>query len=356
MNDLIKIKEEIYSCGLVVPLLESLGCHINEQSLNKDRIEASLPDGDNPRSVQVYLNESLTSRIRSRSHVPIRDIYDIVSYIRFGKETTRDLDRCIPKSKKYIVETLGFKQFNVGNVKPEEDPNAWLKEIQRKRKKRINLSEIEPNPVLPESILDEFIKGSHIDWLNDGINTETQEEFEVCFDLQTERICLPVRNRNGQLIGIKGRATKKEDENYKYLPIYPFQKSKELFNLHRAMPYIKQKNEVILWEAEKSCLKAWQMGIKNTVSQMGSDITRIQAEIIKRISPDIKIILAFDKDKSANEVKQYAKVFGKYENLYGVVDTKDLIEDKMSPADAKYEVCMELLNNYCYKIFPKKVR
>lgn len=354
MNELAQIKEEIYNCGLVVPLLESLGCEINSQTLSKERVEASLPDGDNIRSVQVYLDENLTSRIRSRSHVRIRDIYDIVSYIKFRKETPNELDKNIPNSKRYIINTLGLEQFGNKKVKSQDDPNAWLKEIQKRRKKRVNLSDIEPNPVLPESILDEFVQCSHIDWVKDGISPLIQEEFEVSFDIQSERICLPIRNYKGELIGVKGRATRKEDENYKYLPIYAYKKSQELFNLHRALPFIKEKNEIILWEAEKSCLKSHQANIFHTVSQMGSDITLIQAEIIKRISPDIKIILGFDKDKSPEEIKQYAKVFGKYENIYGIVDTKNLLSGNMSPADADPDVLEELLKKHCYKIFSNK--
>ena len=353
MSDLHLIKEEIFNLGLIAQLLESMGCDINTSTSSSERVEASRPGGNNNRSVQVYLNEHLPSRVRSKAHVPVQDIYDLVSYIQFGKETAEELKRSLPQAKKYIIETLGLSQFSSGSTVIQDDPNAWLKDIQRKRKQRINLEEIEPNPVLPEEVMDEFILAPHELWVEDSISPYTQEFFEVGYDLATERIVFPVRDVQGSIVGIKGRATREQDmKNYKYMPIYAFQKSKILYNLNYALTYIQEKNEIILVEAEKSVMKLWEMNHRNIVSQMGSDLTKIQAEIIKRISPDLRIVLAFDKDKTPNEVKQMAQVFGKYDNLYGIIDVKGYLSDTDSPCDKGLDVFNELLNNHCYKIFP----
>jgi len=334
-RELDEIKEEIYNCGLLHKLLESVGCHELHLSSNGERMEGARPTGTKSRGFSVYLNEGLTSIVLTRS-IPTRDIFDLISYFKFGKETLEELNSCIGKSKNYIIETLGLTQFKSGNYDDKPDPNAWLKEIERKKRKQINLDEIEPNQILPESVLDEFVRSGHINWLEDDIPLDVQEEFEVCFDIQSERICLPVRDRNGFLVGVKGRATRAEDEEkYKYLPIYAFQKSKELFNLHKAIDYIRQMDEIILFEAEKSCLKAHHHEQYNTCSQMGSDITRIQAAIIKSISPSLKIIVAYDKDKSISDIKNMVKVFGQYENLYAIYDKDNLLNNNDSGVDQK---------------------
>jgi len=349
-RELDEIKEEIYNCGLLHKLLESVGCHGLRVSGNGERLEGCRPEGDNPKGFLVYMNESLSAIVQTRK-VPTRDIIDLISYFKFGKKTLNEFDNCIGKSKSYIVETLGLTQFKSGNYESKPDPNAWLKEIERKKKKKINLDEIEPNPVLPESIIEEFVEGGHQNWVDDGIPLKIQYEFGVCFDIQTERICLPIRNKDGDIVGIKGRATRKEDEErYKYLPIYAFQKSKELFNLHKAIEHIRDKNEIILFESEKSVLKAWYFEQYNICSQMGSDITRIQAAIIKTISPDIRIVLSFDKDKSISEIKNMAKVFGKHENLYAIYDKDGLLNNNESPVDQTKEIWQKLYKNHCYKI------
>jgi len=349
-RELDEIKEEIFNCGLLHKLLESVGCHGLRISGNGERLEGARPDGDNPKGFLVYLNEGLSSIVQTRK-VPTRDIFDLISYFKYGKETLDELNNCIGKSKNYIIETLGFTQFKSGNYESKPDPNAWLKEIAKRKKKKINLDEVEPNKVLSESVLDEFVNAGHMNWVKDNIPLHIQNEFEVCFDIQSERICLPVRNRDGFLIGVKGRATRKEDEErYKYLPIYSFQKSKELFNLHKAIDYIRDKNEIVLFESEKSVLKSWHFEQYNTCSQMGSDITRIQAAIIRTISPDIRIVLSFDKDKSISEIKNMAKVFGNHENLYAIYDKDGLLNDNESPVDQTKEIWQKLYKNYCFKI------
>src|SRR5690606_28200607 len=165
-----------------------MGCKISNTS-NDVRIEASRPNGDNKRSVQVYLNENLTSRVRSRSHIPIRDIYDLVSYLVYDKKTIDEFDKNIYKTKNYILKTLNIKKINIyelinylvynkktidkfdknifktknyivktlnlknfdkkNNIGLKQDPNAWLKKIQKRKKKRIYLSEIQPNETFP---------------------------------------------------------------------------------------------------------------------------------------------------------------------------------------------------------------
>ncbi|GLO66250.1 hypothetical protein [Oceanobacillus kimchii] len=357
MNDLQLIKEEIYSRELTVPLLESLGCEINTRSYNtENRIEATRPGGDNPRSVQVYLSEELMCKVRTRSYLPTKmDIYGLVSYLKFEKDTEEGFRETLSKSKKYIIDTLNLKQFNASSYKHQEDPNAWLKEIKKRKKKRICFDEVEPNPTLPNSILGEFVLGGHISWINDGIPYNIQKEFDIGVDIQTERISIPIRNKSGEIVGVKGRTLKEEDEDqYKYLPIYPFKKSIELYNLHKALPYIQEKKEIILWEAEKSCLKAWKYGRRHTVSQMGSEITKIQAEIIKRLCPNIKIIVAYDKGISIDEIKRMVNVFGNYEHLYAIFDQHNLLKDKMSPADADQDTFERLIDECCYKIYPNR--
>jgi DNA primase len=349
LNDLSQIKEEIYNCGYIIRLLEAMGCEEVEKRGN--RYEAARPGGNNNRSVQVYDDESLSSRVRTKASIPVKDIYDLVSYIKFGIESEDGMRRNIPKSKEYIVSTLGLKGFNVNKTDPKDDPNAWLKEIRDKRKKRFSFSDYEPNLVLDEDVLNEFIPLPHELWIQEGLTYSLQQEFEVGYDVATERITLPIRGKSGSLIGVKGRTTKKEDEDrFKYLPIYAFKKSQELFNLHRALPYIIEKKEIICFEAEKSCIFAHGMDYKHCVSQMGSEITKYQAEMIKAIVPDIKVILAYDKGISAAEVQQMAKIFGGYENLYAIFDTKDLLTNKQSPVDSTKEIWERLYNKHCYKI------
>jgi len=350
LDELKQIKEEIYNCGLLHKLLESVGCEGLHLSGNGERLEGARPNGSNNRGFSVYLDENLGCKVWTKN-IPTSDIFDLISYFKFEKETPEEIKKCLYNSKNYIIDVLELTQFKSGNYKPKDDPNDWLKELRKKRQKRIDLDEIEPNKILPESTLREFVQVPHQMFLEDGVPYDIQQEFEVGFDIQSERITIPVRNRSGELVGIKGRATRKEDEDkYKYLPIYAFQKSKELFNLHNALPYIRDSNSVICVESEKSVMKLWGMGYKNVVSQMGSEFTKIQAAILKNISPSLKIQLGYDKDKSIKEIKNMARVFGKYPNLYAIYDRYDSLGENDAPCDKGSEVFEDLHNNHCYPI------
>lgn len=352
MNELKAIKKEIYKKELVYDLLKSVGCH--NLKINGDEIFGSRPSGDHPRGFSVRLNEDLFCYVWTRN-VPVVDIFDLISYFKFGKSTKLEIKRNLHRSKEYIIKTLNLDNFNIKPKKQlQNDPNEWLKKIEKKRKKRVELSEIEPNKVLSELVLEDFIMLPHINWLNDDIPYDIQKEFDVGFDLQTERIVFPIRNKKGNIIGIKGRATNKEDENgFKYLALYPYKKSIEWFNLHKALPYILDKKEVIVVESEKSVMKLWHMGYKHSISQMGSEISRVQSEILMRIHPELKIILAYDKDKSVKEIKSYAKVFERQELVYAIFDTKNLLTDKQAPVDVGKEIFDKLYINHCYKVFPE---
>lgn len=349
INDIGIIKQEILDTGSIHKILDDLGCENIRKISN--RFEAQLPDNfnsNNNRSVQVYENEHLTSVIRSRGVKG--DIFTLVAYLITENNDEQYLNKQLHKSKIKILDILGW---NNSQFKSHDDVvhNGWLKELKEKRSKEFDLSKIEPNPILPETVLNEFIQIPHLLFYQDGISLETQREFEIGFDIFSERITIPIRDKKGNLIGVKARATKEEDENkYKYLPIYSYHKSREWFNLHRAMPFIIDSNSVICFESEKSCLKAFEFGCYNAVSQQGSDITKIQAEILKKTCPDLKIILAYDQDCSADDVKQMAKVFGDYNNLFSIIDVKELLDDKMSPVDKGLDIWNILYNHHCFKI------
>jgi DNA primase len=349
MSDLQTIKELILKKDLVPKILKELGCD-NVKPKN-NRYEARLPNGNNIRSVQVYLNKNLTSAIRSRAVKG--DIFTIVSYIMLEDNNTEILKKHLPKAKTKICEILGLNGKEIKqreDNEQKEDPNAWIKEIEARRKNKVDLSKIEPNIVLPNTVLNEYVSTPYLDWIKEGISYTTQKEFGIGIDLGSHRVTIPIHNRYGELIGVKGRLIGElTDDNPKYLYLYNLNKSIELFNLHRALDYIQEKGEVLVFEAEKSVMKCWTWGIKNAVSIMGSDISRVQAEILKRLGLDVKIILCYDKDKTVREIKHYAKVFDTRE-VYGMYDKSNLLSDKDAPVDKGYDVFMKLYKENVYKI------
>lgn len=344
-NDLKAIKSEIYNRGLIYPLLESMGCH--NLKLNNERIDGSRPTGDSPRGFSVYLDdEELVSKVWTRS-VPTTDIYDLVSYFKFGKTTQSEFKSNLYNAKQYIIKTLNLSGFEQGEIKDLPDYNFHLRQLKKKKKK-------EKNEILPESLKNEFIFTPHQHLIEEGLDYDLINEFEIGFDIESNRIVFTYRNKNGDLVGFRGRATNKEDEKRaKYFPIYNFSKSLELYNLHRAIEHIITHKKVYLFEGEKSTIYATMYGHPNSVAFMGSFISEDQADLIKSIHPDLEYILCMDKDKTTDEVRKAAHYLPK-EKTYAVFDTKGLLKGKESPVDVGKTVWETLLNNHIYRVFPNK--
>lgn len=333
-------------------ILKSMGCEFIKYEQNRTLITCQLPPkfgSHNKRSVQVRLNDSLTSYIRSRQDFKPSDIFDLISYIHFDLRD-EEIKKNLNKSKEYICNVCGLllhKHYNETEIFSDLD---WLLEIKKNRKKK---KEIEPNPVLPESILDQYIPYPYSGWIKEGISYKTQKMYGIGFDLESKRITIPMRNRFGQLVGVKGRILKDEDDDRKYLYLYPCNNSYELFNFHYAQPYILMEKKVYLFEGEKSVMKLFDNGIYNSVSVGSSSISDVQAEMIKHLGLDIKIIICFDSDKIPKEIRDVAQVFGNRE-VYGIFDTKGLLGEKESPIDRGIDIFRRLEKECCYPIPIKK--
>lgn len=350
INDLILIKKRIITENRIEEILFKAGCeNIKEKS---NRYESMLPDkfeSDNSRGLQVYLNESLTCKIRNRTFLG-SDIFDLISYIVFEKSEALDMRNCLPKSKRWICEQLGYHEYLSGEqVIVFDDPLSWLKDIKKNRSK--SFLEVKENKVLSDNSLERFVMLPHVALIQEGIEYNIQVEFQVGFDLRSERIIFPIHNSYGAIVSIKGRTT---DPDYKvkdipkYLYLHNFNNMWELYNWHRALRYIIESKEIIIYEAEKTCWLSTQFGVRNCVALGGSEITDYQVRIIKSLGIDIKIILAFDRDKKPKEIKLQAQKFGKSRSIFVMWDEKNVFSDeaKHSPTDLGLQPFMDLYRGH----------
>lgn len=353
MDDLRKIKEKLVENNRIETLLESMNCEYINYEQRGTLITAQLPSrfySNNKRAVQVRINDRLDCSIRNRPDFK-GDIFNLVSYIEFDKRG--NLQEDLYNAKTYICELFGWNHFlSHDGVKEERiDYVAPLKAILKGKRKRKKIS---TNPTLPEEIMNEFyIRGNPIpykSWIDEGISYRTQCIYGVGFDLESKRIVFPLRNRFGKIVGVKGRIMKTEDDpERKYLYIYKCNNRYEWFNLWIAHPYILMNKKVYIFESEKSCMKAFEYGIYNTLAIGASEISLEQAEIVKRLGLDIDIILCYDKGIKIKEIKRIAEIF-KGRNVYGMFDTEDILKDKNSPIDQGLEDWNHLVENNIYPI------
>jgi DNA primase len=307
----------------------------------------------NKRSVQVKLKNSyLSCSIRNKTDFK-GDIFNLVSYIEFDKRG-EEVRKNLSQAKKFVCEVFGWSQFlgndNHGDI-IVKDYTASLKEIRNEGKKKV---EIKTNPILPDDIMNQFyIRKKPLpwqSWIDEGITYHAQVMYGVGWDWDSKRVVFPLKNRFGQVVGVKGRIMRDEDdEERKYLYLYSCNNRYEWFNMHYAHTYILMEKRVYIYESEKSVMKAYSNGIYNTLAIGSSDITEEQAEILKIMGKDIEIVLCYDKDKSASDVRLQAEKF-EGRKIFGMFDTGNLLGEKMSPIDNGIDVWNELVENNIYSI------
>lgn len=356
MSDLQRIKDKLISEDKVEDLLESIGCEYISKEQRGFLITAQLPErfySDNRRAVQVKMNDSLSCQIRNKGDFKGGSIYDLISYIHFDKRGEVEFKDNLYKSKEFICKLFGWTEFLKGRTGGVvvKDYTASLKEIINGKKRK---REIKPNPVIPEETMNQFyIKGKplpYIEWINEGISYKTQVLYGVGFDWESYRVVFPLRNRFGQLVGVKGRIMKTEDDpERKYLYLYRCNNRYEWFNFYLAHQYILMDKKVYIFESEKSCMKAHSYGIFNTLAIGATDITEEQADMVKQLGLDIEIVLCYDKDKTIDEIKNQAEMF-EGRNVFGMFDVDGLLEDKDAPVDKGFEVWSKLVKNNIYEI------
>lgn len=348
--DLWNIKKKILEEERIEYLLNAMGCQLIKPRSN--RYEAQLPDkfdSNNQRAVQVYINENLTSRVRNMGLSSNLDIYGLVSFLVFDIHNESLHLKNLPKAKRWICETLGFSEFLAynGSREPNKaDPLQWLKDLKKKRNKK-TLREFSQNEMLPDSILNQYVMYPYYQYIKEGLEYQTQVDFQVGYDIQSERVVYPIHNQFGDIISIKGRTTDplyKDKGIYKFLYLYNFNKMIELYNWHRAIDYIHEKKEIIIFEGEKSCWLATQFGFSNCVAVGGDDLSDYQVKMIKDLGIEIKIMIALDKDKSVDDFKKQGKKFGQSRQVYALWDAHNLLskELKQSPVDNGYETFLKL--------------
>lgn len=354
MSDLKQIREKLRDADNIGKLLESIGCEYISTEQSGELVTAQLPErfySNNKRATQVRLNKSLSCTIRNKGDFKGGSIFDLISYIHFDKRGEEELTSNLHKSKEFICKVFGWTNF-LNNRKGDivvKDYTASLKEIINGKKRR---REVKPNPVLPEDVMQQFYPYEKPlpfqSWIDEGISYDAQMMYGVGFDIESKRIVFPIRNRFGSVIGVKGRAID-SDVSPKYIYLYRCNISQEWFNWNLAHPYILMDKSVIIVESEKSCMKFASLGIYNTLAISSSDISDFQVDMVKRLGLDIKIYLAYDKDKSVGEVSEQAEKFEGRE-VYGIIDMDNLLGEKDSPIDCGFEVWNHLYKNNSYEI------
>jgi DNA primase len=115
--------------------------------------------------------------------------------------------------------------------------------------------------------------------------------------------------------------------------------------LEKTLPYVKEKNEIIIFESIKSVMKAYQWGYKNCASAEKHTLTPEQIELLIKLK--VNIVFAYDSDVDywQGEVRDNIDKLRRVTNVYIIEDREKLLggkESKNSPADCGKDIWEEL--------------
>lgn len=344
--NVVELKELLYnSYDNIIKILEKIGCGKIKVLARGEEIRCSLDlePSSNGNSIRIKTDKLSVASYSDRLNFS----GDLISFVMI---------KCNCKfieALKIICDAIGveFDYKHAPSPKKTLPFGGYYKNITTQQ----NI--FEESITYPDSIMEQFYQKPSRRFLDDGIDVITQMEFGVCYDFETERICLPWRNNMGRIVGITARWNGDDYEEcgeskYKIIiPIHGFQKSKHIFGYSENYQYIQEDSVLYIFEAEKSVLQTRSMDIRNTVAIGSHNISDIQAQLIKSLMPQT-IILCFDEDVKDEEfLKEQCKKL-QYNNSFINADIGYLLDkenkylslnSKKSPSDLRREKFLEML-------------
>ncbi len=198
----------------------------------------------------------------------------------------------------YICSTLGI---NATEVVQDDMCDPWQRDLRRWLPNADYDEQAELTAYDP-SILSVFDHLYPTEWLEYGITRDSMDKFRIGWYARQACISIPVV-QNRQLVGVRGRYTRQQDvAKGKYRPIamldgnvLKFSSSACMYGYDQNKDAIEKSRQVLLFESEKSVLKAPSYGIYNSLAVFGSNISKRHIELLLEIGVN-DVVLCFDSD------------------------------------------------------------
>ena len=227
----------------------------------------------------------------------------------------------------YICSTLGI---NTAELVQDDMRDNWQREL-RRWLPNADYDEPAELTAYDPAILAAFDRLYPTDWLEYGITRDSMDKFGIGWYARQACISIPVM-QNGQLVGVRGRYTRQQDiAKGKYRPIamldgtvLKFSTGNTFYGYDQNKAAIEKSRQVLLFESEKSCLKADSWGIHNALAVFGSNISKRHIEMLLELGVD-DVVLCFDSDyRQVGDddfkffVAKMRKLAGKLKPYFGV--------------------------------------
>ena len=247
-----------------------------------------------------------------------------------------------------VKKAASLANITLGEQKLRSQTMKINKALARPPKKAIERAILDPK------IYERYSKEYPREWLDEGISEEAMRRYFIRVDNERNAIVYPVFDADRNFIGIKGRtrwAAYKELNIPKYMNYYKIGTVDFFQGWHQAIQSAKEKNEIIIFEGIKSCMKAYDYGYYNTVSAEKHDISEGQLKLLIKLG--VNVVIAFDSDVNLRDraIMDELMMMRRFLNVY-IIDDKEMLggaDAKNSPVDLGKEIWEKLYEGK-YKI------
>lgn len=151
--------------------------------------------------------------------------------------------------------------------------------------KTVMTKDFHPNKPLNFQLNWKDLKVDHPYFADRGLLPETVAAFGLGFVVKgvlKNRVAIPIHGEKGELVAYACRwPGEPPDGTPKYKFTTGFKRSLELFNLIRSI-HESIDQPLIIVEGFFDCMKLWQCGLKRVVALMGSTLSVVQEELIRK--------------------------------------------------------------------------
>lgn len=302
--------------------------------IGNNEIRCAFEQGMNPTAVVIRLqnNENLFVKDYERNVS-----YDLITYIVKEKKIQfKDVLNVI-KQETGIESLYNYKR-RVGLF-------GGLYDCIKKPRDELDIR------TYPEEILDKYVKSPNLRWLQDGINLETQMKWGVGYDVESQRITLPIRTSTSELMGIKARCNYDPDEyEAKYLYLTPScPMSQTLFGYSENYSSLYE-GDILIFESEKSILILDSWGYHNAVALGSNSLSTAQAKLLMSLQPK-SITFMLDNNLPLENTKRNVDVLREFctmrtlEIKFWNWEYNLDLDDKAAPCDEGLEEFRYILEN-----------
>ena len=280
----------------------------------------------------------------NRSAIRIRLTHNDHLFVNdYARNRTVDLFATIMHEKgvtfreilQYVREATGCDSFTYKPKKYQVFGGAYNGVYLRRKRENFN------KPI-NENVLNQYEPYGCLRFLRDGISIETQRKFGVKYDVDSQRIVIPIYSPAGELIGAKGRANwdVSEDEP-KYMYLVPCQVRYTLYGYAQNYASLIH-NRIYVFEAEKSVMQCDSFGVHNAVALGGNAVHDEQCKLLMELQPtEIVFMLdsGLDLSVTRDNIARLKKFVVMQDTKIGYWDYNSNITlpDKSSPSDGGQE-------------------